>query len=380
MIDPAAMAAQAQASAADYLRLFRMNVGTDSVVYDATAGQTPSKRTVKFDLPRVGLASRVLVNFEAVFTAVEAAAAGTPAAPHLAPYSAAQRLQVKIGGSGSLIDLSGVGAHIVADIDGGISSEAFKAQPWPTPASTYDVQHQVYSWDEATVPPKVTGTARWGYTLPFSLTYGQPLGMILLGTDRTLATVEITMADLNAWVQGAAKANPAATKCTITVRVVYEFFEVPGESAYAAYVQPLLRYAHRLTEDRQDIISKGPNANIVQLLPYDAILQIAQYFVINGELDATDIDAARLRMNRSVVRDELIRPVMWQEQREQLGVDVPALVWHYFTRESLRSAIRAGDYTDIRTEIDINAAATIAAGDYVSTITRKLVDLGSAAG
>lgn len=368
-------------SAADYLRVFRMDVGTDTVTYAAAGGQSPSKRTIGFDLPRVGLASRVLVGMEAVFSAVEAAAAGQPPKSALAPFSAAQRLQVKIGGSGSLIDLTGPGCHFINEIDKSVETSAFRAQPWPTPDHvSNDVQHQVYAWDEATTPPLVTGTARWGYVLPFSLHFGQPLGMVLLGTDRTLARVEITMADLNAFVTAAAFANPAATAMTITVSVAYEFFEIPSESAYAQYVQPLLRYAHRVTEDRQDVIAVGPNANIVQLLPYDSILQIAQYLVLDGRLNISAIDGARLRMNRSVVRDELSRRTMWREQREMLGRDVPAIVWDYFTRESLRAAIRAGDYTDIRTELDIATGTTIAAGDYVSTITRKIVDLGAVAG
>jgi hypothetical protein len=381
MIDFQQEVARGGPTAADFLRLFRMDVGTDQVTYDATVGQTPSKRTIGFDLPRVGLASRVLISFEANFTAVEAGNNGQPAKSGLAPYSAAQRLQVKIGGSGSLIDVTGVGAHLMSECDGSVASSAFQAQPWPTPDDpAYDVQHRVYAWDEATTPPRVTGVARWGYVLPFSLHYGQPLGMILLGTDRTLARVEVTMADLSAWVAGAGFAVPAASKVTITVRVAYEFFEVPTESAYATYVQPLLRYAHRITEDRQDIVAVGPNANIVQLLPYDAILQIAQYFILDGKLNVAAIDGARLRLNRSVVRDELVAPVMWREQREQLGRDVPALVWHYFERASLRSAIRAGDYTDLRTELDIATGTTIAAGDFVSTITRKIVDLGAVAG
>lgn len=368
-------------SASDYLRLFRMNVGTDQVTYNATVNQTPSKRTIGFDLPRVGLASRVLVGFEAVFTAVEAAAAGQPPRSALAPYSAAQRLQVKIGGSGSLVDLTGVGAHLVSEIDKSIATEAFQAQPWPTPDHvSNDVQHQVYAWDEATTPPIVTGTARWGYALPFSLHKGQPLGMILLGTDRTLARVEITMADLSDFVRTAAFAVPIASICAITVTVSYEFFEVPTDSAYAMYVQPILRYAHRIVEDRQDVVSVGPGVNIVQMLPYDSILQIAQYAILDGRLNISTIDGARLRMNRSVVRDELTRSTMWRDQRETLGRDVPAVVWDYFTRESLRAAIRAGDFTDIRTELDIATGTVIAAGDYVSTISRKIVDLGAVAG
>lgn len=367
--------------AADYLRLFRMNVGTDSATYTAAGGMTPSKRTIKFDLPRVGLASRVLVGFEAVFSAVEGAAAGQPPKSALAPFSAAQRLQVKIGGSGSLVDLTGPGCHIINEIDKSVETAAFRAQPWPTPDHvSNDVQHQVYAWDEATTPPIAVGTARWGYVLPFSLHFGQPLGMVLLGTDRTLAQVEITLADLNQFVTLAAFGNPALSVLTLNVSVVFEFFEIPGESSYAQYVQPLLRYAHRVTEDRQDVIAVGPAANVVQMLPYDSILQIAQYLVLDGRLNISAIDGARLRMNRSVVRDELSRLTMWREQREMLGRDVPAIVWDYFTRESLRAAIRAGDYTDIRTELDIATGTTIAAGDYISTITRKIVDLGAVAG
>lgn len=369
--------------AADYLRLFSMNVGTDTVTYDTSVAgnpQTPSKRTVGFDLPRVGLASRVLIDIDANFTAVEAAAAGVKPADALAPFSLVQRAQVKIGGSGSLIDLTGVGAHLLADCDGGFSTEAFRTQPWPVASSSWDVQHQVYAYDEATTPPKVTGHARWGLVLPFSLTQGQPLGMVLLGTDRTLARVELTMADINAIVRKAANANPTATVVSVTITCSYEFFEVPGQAAYAAYVQPLLRYAHRLTEDRQDIVSVGPGVNVVNLLPYDSILQVIQYAVINGVLDTTHLSAARLRMNRSTVRDEKNAGTMWRQQREVLGLDVPAIVWHYFERNSLRSAIRAGDYSDIRTEIDIPTGTTIAAGDYISTITRKIVDLGAVAG
>lgn len=378
---PAAQAPQPMASAADFLRLFSMDVGTDSVTYDATGPSlAPSKRVLRFDLPRVGLFSRVLVDFEAEFTAVEAGAAGQPAENGLAPFNLAERLQVKIGGSGSLIDLTGVGAHLCNELDKSVASSAFQVQPWPAPAGDVDVQHMVYAWDEAAIPPVATGTAKWGYVLPGSLHAGQPLGMVLLGTDRTLATVEITLADLDAIVAKAAFAAPTATIMTLTVRVTYEFFEVPGESAYGSFVQPILRYAHRLTEDRQDIVSVGPNANIVQLLPYDGILQVIQYFVLDGKLNATAIEAARFRLNRSVTRLEWIKATGWRQQREDINRDVPAVVWDFFDRQSLRSAVRAGDYTDIRTELDLAAGTTIAAGDYVSTITRKIVDLGAVAG
>lgn len=380
----AAMAPQMagpQPTAADFLRLFSMDVGTAAVSYDATGPSlAPSQRTVRFDLPRVGLFSRILVAFDADFTAVEAAAAGQPAENGMAPYNLAERLQVKIGGSGSLIDLSGMGAHLMNELDKSPASAAFQAQPWPAAAGAVDVQHMVYAWDEAATPPVVTGHARWGYVLPASLHAGQPLGMILLGTDRTLATLEITLADLDAIVAKAAFAAPTATIMDLTIRVTYEYFEVPAESAYAAFVQPILRYAHRLSEDRQDVVSVGPNANVVQLLPYDAVLQVAHYFVLDGTLNATAIEAARFRLNRSVVRDEWIAATGWRQQRENLNRDVPALVWDFFERQSLRSAIRAGDYTDIRAELDLAAGTTIAAGDYVSTITRKIVDLGAIAG
>jgi hypothetical protein len=366
-------------SAADYLRLFTMDVGTDSVTYDATGPSlAPSKRRMSFDLPKVGLASRVLIAVEADFSAVETA--GAPAAIGLSPYNAVQRLQVKIGGSGALVDISGVGAHFLNELDHSIASESFQAQPWPTPAGSWDIQHQVYAWDEAGMPPVATTIpARWGYVVPFSLHQGQPLGMLLLGTGKQLATLELTMDDLDAWIVDGTVTPPSKSKVTFTVTVSYEFFEVPEAAAYAQYVQPVLRFAHRLTEDQQDIVSVGPNANVVQLLPFDAILQIVQYPIINKVLDPLAIEAARLRLNRFTVRDELTKEVMWRAQREALGRDIPAVVFDYFARDSLRAAIRATDFTDIRIELDIPTGTTIAAGDRVCTITRKLVDLGASA-
>lgn len=380
MIDPSDLSNNPVSSAANYLRMLTQTVDTKVVNYDATtATLAPTTRRLVFNLPRVGLASRIYVAFEANFTAVEAAAAGNPGLSGLAPWSAAQRLQVQIGGAASIIDLSGPGAHYLNECDNSIASMGFQAQPWPTPSAGFDVQHQVYAWDEATQAPKIIATARWGYILPFSLGIGNPLGMILLGTDRTTATLNITLDDLNAFVRGAANANPTATKVTLTVTVSYEYFEVPPESAYGAYVQPLLRYAHRVTEDRQDIVSVGPGRNVVQLLPFDAILQIIHYPVINGVLNVTAIDEARFKLNQSVIREQNVRPNLWRRQRELLNRDLPAVIFHFFEQDDLRAAIAARDYTDLRSEIDIATGTAIAAGDYIGTVVRKLVDLERAA-
>lgn len=352
----------------DYLRAQTIRIGSDTVTWASGAASVPSKPRSRFTLPKVGLLSRLYVDIDgASATAYDltiGAGAAAVAADGRGPFQIIDGLTVRLNGGSGWYDMSGFGAKIINEIE---DADAFVATPPGTVQNTAPraIVDTLYA-----SPAAADGRPRFGIEVPFCLGPSNPLGMLLLQNDLTTVELEIRWGTLDTF---AALTAGAVATLTLTASVVAEVFDIPPADAFVAFFRPMLRWGHWWRETRQDVVSAGRGANVVSLDNHDTYLRVFHSFIRNSLLNTDNVTDLRFILNRNHSLFDHDDATHLRRQRRSVGKDVPAFLWDFFGTGTLRDAIRADAYTDIRAEIDVD---TIAGTCYLLTATEKLVDLG----
>jgi hypothetical protein len=348
----------------DYLRAQTLRVGTDFVSWASAVAQ-PSKARSRFTLPKVGLLSRLYLGVTVTGTGATSTGTITPAADGRAPHGLVAGLSLRVNGGSSWYDVSGYGTYLVNAAE---DAQALPAIAPDTGRGTayLDATAAVYSYLEN----PDDGPTTFGLEVPLCLSASNPLGMLLLQNDLTNVELEVRWSDATAFaaVTGAATFTIAAD-----VALVAEIFDIPPADAFAAFFRPMLRWGHWHREERQDVVSTGRGANVVGLDNHDTYLKILHTYMASGMVIGNAVDALRFVLNRSTYLFDHDAATHRRRQRRAMGKDLAAWVWDFFATGTLRDAIHADAYTDIRSELDITSAP---AGSYLLTAAEKLVDLG----
>jgi hypothetical protein len=96
--------------------------------------------------------------------------------------------------------------------------------------------------------------------------------------------------------------------------------------------------------------------------------------IINSVLNTDAIERMRFVLNRSDYRFDDRLATHLRRQRRAFGKDIPAIAWTFFSTRTMRDAIRADSYTDIRSILTIASGTTIGTA-YLLTAERRLVQL-----
>ncbi len=359
---------------ADFLHLQTMVIDGKQATWASGTDTAAGQRQLRWQLPKVGLLSRIWVDVDGLtstgydFTA--GGGTGAVAADAMGPWGLVESIELKVNGSVALFNVTGFGAYLLE------AAEAPEALPAVSSVGTVyttaptDIESTILNYD-----PTQDHRPRWGISVPLSLTPGQPLGMVLAGNDQTSLELVLTLASLSKF---AALAGGASATLALTFTPTLELFAVPDPAAFAQFVRPMLDWAHVCRETQQDIVATGDQR--VTLDNHDNILQVIHTAKLNGVVNTDALESGQFILNMTDTRYEHGLATQMRRQRRALQKDIPAWVWSFFSTGTLRDAIRADSYTDIRSVIKVASGTTLGTGPWIRTAERRLVQLDARAG
>lgn len=354
----------------DYLRLQTQRVGSATVTWASGSDSAPSVPSSRFELPSVGILNRLFLDIDGgsatAFDLTIGAGASAVAADGQGPFGIIDGFSLRVNGSSGWYDVSAFGTYILNAAE---NASAFPQDAIGTIYTTAptDIASTLFTY------PVVDGRPRFGLEIPVTVSATNPLGMLLLQNDQTTVELIVRWASLSNY---AALTAGAVATLTLTLSVVAEYFDVPPRDAFVAFFLPLLRWGHWWSEIRQDIASSGRDANIVSLDNHDTYLRVIHTVILNSITNTDAIEALRFILNRQTYLYDHDDATHLRRQRTATGgKDLPAYIWDFFATGTMRDAIHADAYTDIRSVLDVAAGTTIGAA-FINTASEKLVDLG----
>jgi len=358
-----------QVNVSDFLALQTLELEGRACAWASGADMAPGTRQLRWTIPPVGLLSRIYIDVDGLsgtgFDVTVGGGAAAAAADGRGPYGIVENIQLKINGGVAIYDVSGFGAYLLE------ASESIDSLPG---AQGVGVVYTTAPTDMENTQWNYTPTAdhrpRWGISVPLSLSPGNPLGMILAGNDQTSIELVVTMASSGRF---AALTGGAVATLGLTLTPTVEIFAVPEPGAFDQFVKPMLEWAHINREWQQDVVATGDQQ--ITLDNHDNILQVVHQVHVNGALNTDAIERGTFLLNRTDYRYQESLAVHLRRQRRAFGKDVPAWAWTFFSTKTLRDAIRADSYTDIRSILRIAAGTTLGTAPYIRTAERRLVQL-----
>lgn len=358
---------------ADFLHLQTYELEAKTATWASGTDTSANPRTLRWVIPPVGLISRIDIDVDGgsstAYDFTAGGGTGAVAADGEGPYGIVENIALKVNGGVNLFDVSGMGAYLLEAAESPESLPRTQGAGTVYTTAPTDIENTIHNYD-----PTQDHRPRWGISVPLSLTPGQPLGMILAGNDQT--TIELILT-LDTLANFAVLAGGAAATLSLTFTPNVEYFAVPEQAAFEAYVRPLLGWAHQNREWRQDITATGENA--ITLDNHDTILQVVHRAVLNSIVNTDAISRLRFVLNRSDYRYDAAGSTHLRRQRRAIGKDIPAFVWTWFAGHNLRDAIRADAYTDIRSLVTIASGTTIGTA-FFKTAERRLIQLDARPG
>ena len=329
----------------------RAKVGV--IPYSAASALTP------LELPRVGMLSRLVIQFRGTVT-LSAAGALTD----LGPWNLLNRLKVQANiGSAAIVDVSGYGAFMFQQV-----------------AEEYGFQPNMAGVGAGTVPnadihaaPVAAGPNTWVLTwvVPISANPGRQfdLGMINLQAPETRITVELTSGAL---------LDPATlvTATTGNFHVYYEYYEIPDPRTFALPPLALVRFL----EEQQAVGQTGDN---VYTVPRQGVLlQLLHRLTLNGAR-SDSWDSISIKFNKTDAVYQVER--QWERTLERLwyglnpitGVLVHDL-WHAesdVSQGDTRDAIDAEELSTLESIVTVSAGAVLGANNNFLASVRRIVQL-----
>jgi hypothetical protein len=326
---------------------------------------TISSTLTPIELPRVGLLSRIIVQFRGTITT---SATGTAA--DLGPWSLAARLRVNANiGAASIVDVSGYGGWmhqpLVEEIGyrpeyTGIFAGTGAGSP---PAPNADVH----------VAPLVSGANTWVLTwvLPIGANTGREfdLGLVNLQSPETRVTVEITTG---------AGADFTTNFSTISGSffVYYEYYEIPDPRQFALPPLALVR----LLEEQQAVLGTG---DTVYTVPRQGVLlNLAHRITLNGARSDL-LDRFAIRFNKTDTVYNIDRqPMRVMERLRYAMLPVTGVyywdLWHAAQDVSAgdtRDAIDAEELSTLESIPTVSSGATLGSNNNFLASVRRIIQL-----
>lgn len=329
----------------------RAKVG--AIAYAAASALTP------LELPRVGMLSRILVQFRGIVTL-----SGAGALSDLGPWNLTARIKVNANiGSAAIVDVSGYGAYMVQSI---IEELGFR----PDMAG---VGAGVVPNADIHAAPVAMGANNWvlTYVIPISANAGKQfdLGLINLQAPETRVTVEITTGAL---------LDPATlvTATTGNYHVYYEYYEIPDPRQFQLPALALVR----TLEEQQPVGQTGDN--IYTVPRQGVLLQLVHRLNLNGaRSDSWDSIAIKFNKTDTVYLMERQWERVWNRLWQGLNPLVGVYYWDFWHAESdisagdTRDAIDAEELSTLESFCTVTAGATLGSNNNFLASVRRIVQL-----
>lgn len=333
-----------------------------------TSGQLVTK-----DLPKVGLAARVLLLVKGTIKVVHATEA-TITKAEKGPFNLIERLTLKVNSGVDIVDASGFGLlkfnlmkrlasaldSIVTDDDAFVFEAAAAASG--AGGAVNDVQFML--------------------EIPIAINERDALGLLLLQNPQSLFTLGIKWADATAdGVLYTSLTGFTLSEAAFTAYPLVEFYSVPARRED----YPDLSLVHQILEDRINIQGVGETFYTIQR--GNIYVSILDYISLNGALAAAaDIEQFRLRYNASEapyeIRGDVLRAIQRQRYGRFLGKGVYALDWMFQGCPGLgnsRDWIDSGKVTEFEQIVKVASTATLGSNNnFLNVVREQLVPLAPA--
>jgi hypothetical protein len=307
------------------------------------------------ELPRVGLANRLVIQFRGTVTATASAVVlGLDS-----PWSLLSRLRVNLNtGSASIIDVTGFGAFCMQrTLNEFTTPRGFTVIPQSNTISA----------------PGANATADLAFTLvlPLAVNNGDAfgLGSINLQAPEVRMTLETVFGNLSD-----VGANVASV--TGALHVGYLFYEVPPLDQYA--LPPLALC--RMLEESQSITNTGENVYTVPRM--GSVLSLAHLIYLNGQR-SDSFEEVGIRLNKSDTPYRIERGFQRAMECYSYG-DAPnsGLVIHDFFRAyeasnmgDMRDAIDSEEVSTLESFVTVSSGATLGAGNNTLRTVRRILQV-----
>lgn len=329
-----------------------------------TQQYTPGGR-LYFELPKVGLLSKLLLTFQGTLTVT--AGSGACTVSPKGPWNLIKRIRIVANSGAAIYDVSGYGTYVINQlqryahspgtslVDRGIGTECFNH-------------------------PTATGTLVFGLEIPVCTNDADGIGLLLLQNSATQLVLEV---EFNSTADAVGFDAPykltvdaAAALSATKVGVLMEYFNVPRKQED----YPPLNVVHQWLEQQDSIASVG--AFTKSMLRGNTYMRLLHYVTLNGLLNTADVEKLRILYNQSEVPYTISKLPQLLLQRSRYGFDLPKGTflhdWYYSKGlvglGDSRDFINSANVTEFQTELTIASGATLGTGNnFVNTISEQLI-------
>lgn len=324
----------------------RAKVGV--IPFSASASGTP------LELPRVGMASRLILQLRGTSTKT------TGAAADLGPWNLLSRIRVVSNiGSAVLVDVTGYGAYV---------AQRFLRRAWSPEnagSGSTTVNADQYAF------PDTSGAVVLTYEIPLGANDGANFesGLINLQAPETRVTVEPVFG-------AATDAAASMTAFTGNLHVYYEYYEIPDPSKFALPPQVLVR----IMEEQQAI---GQTGDIIYTVPrMGTVLNLAHVVILNGaRSDSVDSFAVKFNKTDQIYSDE--RQLVRVMERELYGLPPNTGVFYNdlfhaygdVNKGDTRDAIDSEQLTTFESIVTVSSGATLGSNNNFLRSIRRIVQV-----
>lgn len=321
-----------------------------------------------FPLPKAGLLSRLFVKLVGTMTVTLGTGTATVSEK---PYNLIKRIRLIANSGTAIYDVSGYGTYLINNL--------LRSNQSPD-KSVYDRGYlsEVYNC------PVADGANAWkmALELPIAMNVRDPIGLIMLQNDSTNLTLEIEFNSeyglLNNDIYSIVVTGNTTASFSGKVGVMMEYFNVPKDKND----YPPLNMIHQWLENRDAL--PGTGAFVKQLQRGNIYQRIIHAIQLGNLLDTIDVDKFRILYNQSEVPYTVDKLSQLFLQRSRYGMDLPKGCFvHDFTYSTgevglgnARDYINSANVTELQSEVTINSAATVTAGQsFLTTISEQLIRL-----
>ena len=340
-------------------KLLPLRSGTRQRFQKVGTAAYAANSTVSTQMPRVGLLSRLYIQFRGTVTL-----SGAGALADLGPWSLTSRIRVTANiGTASIVDLSGYGAYLV-------SRKHDVAGFAPDKAGTGDTTPNA----DIHVAPVAMGANTWvlTYCIPIAANARNEFdaGLVNLQAPEVQVNVEIVTGALT---DGAT----LVTGITGNFHIYYEYYEIPDPWQFQLPPLVLCRWL----EEQQPVSAVGDN---VYTVPRQGVLLNLIHRLTVNSVRNDGIDEVSIRFNKTdtVYRQERQASRIQDRVRNALNPQTGVYDWDFFnakaaiTQGDTRDAIDTEELSTLESIVTISAGTALgAAGTNVLASIRRILQV-----
>lgn len=322
-----------------------------------------------FDLPKVGLLSRLFLTVKGTMTVTPGT--GSATLGERKAFNMIKRIRLIANSGASIFDVSGYGTYLINNV-------LRKANEIKDSVVDEGIDAEVYGAGVA------SGANAWkfGLEIPIAINERDPIGLVLLQNNATQLTLEIEFNPVygaNAVIAPIVVTGDAVASFAGNVGVMMEYFTVPRTKED----YPALNVVHQWLEQQDAIASAG--AWNKALLRGNTYMRMIHYVTLNNALNTTDVDKLRVLYNQSEVPYTIDKLPQLFLQRSRYGKDLPKGTfvhdWYMSSGQvglgTSRDFINSANVTEFQSEVTLASGASVPAGSsFINTITEQLIKIG----